>query len=122
MSEIREGETVSSVQQNTEKKYDYILKLLMVGNSSVGKTSFISRYCKGEYSMDFQPTVGIDYWAKQLVGYVSNQFSSSLLYQLFSICSTFSLLFRLKYNVYHQYSSTNYNDVFSKECIISKGL
>ena len=52
--------------QSNEPKYDYIFKLLMVGNSSVGKTSFISMYSRKDFREDFQPTVGIDYWAKHL--------------------------------------------------------
>ena len=52
--------------QSTDNKYDHIFKLLLVGNSSVGKTSFISMYSSKEFRQDFQPTVGIDYWAKHL--------------------------------------------------------
>ena len=55
--------------QSTDNKYDHIFKLLMVGNSNVGKTSFISMYSQKDFVDGFQPTVGIDYWAKHLPKY-----------------------------------------------------
>lgn len=41
-------------------------KILFVGDSCVGKTSFISRYCEDVFNLTFIATVGIDLKIKWL--------------------------------------------------------
>ncbi|KAH0791578.1 Ras family protein [Histomonas meleagridis] len=41
-------------------------KIVFIGNSAVGKTSIINQYTFGSSSEDHQPTVGIDFFAKQI--------------------------------------------------------
>lgn len=53
--------------------YDYLLKFLFLGDSNVGKTSFLCFYCEGQFNTKFISTVGIDYRTKRLV---STLFSS----------------------------------------------
>ena len=43
------------------KPYDYIQKLLVVGDSSVGKTCLLLRFTNDEYSSSFISTIGIDF-------------------------------------------------------------
>lgn len=43
-----------------------MMKLLVVGNSSVGKTCLLRRFSQGFYSDSFIPTVGIDFVVKKL--------------------------------------------------------
>ncbi|KIH67483.1 Ras family protein [Ancylostoma duodenale] len=38
--------------------------LLIIGNSSVGKTSFLFRYCDDSFTSAFVSTVGIDFKVK----------------------------------------------------------
>ena len=40
------------------------LKVLVLGDSGVGKTSLVRRYVKGEFSMDFITTMGVDFHMK----------------------------------------------------------
>ncbi|XP_058791417.1 ras-related protein Rab-27A [Phymastichus coffea] len=47
--------------------YDYLLKFLALGNSGVGKTSFLYRYTEGTFNPRFHSTVGIDFKEKRLV-------------------------------------------------------
>ena len=41
-------------------------KVLVIGNSGVGKTALIKRYCSNSFSDDFISTVGIDYFVKDV--------------------------------------------------------
>ncbi|VDN23261.1 unnamed protein product [Cylicostephanus goldi] len=41
-----------------------LFKLLIIGNSSVGKTSFLFRYCDDSFTSAFVSTVGIDFKVK----------------------------------------------------------
>jgi small GTP-binding protein len=47
--------------------YDYIFKILLVGNSGVGKTSLIRRFTKGYFSETIGSTIGVDFCVKSLV-------------------------------------------------------
>lgn len=47
--------------------YDYLIKLLTLGDSGVGKTSFLYNYTDGKYESKFVSTVGIDFREKRLV-------------------------------------------------------
>ncbi|XP_053320941.1 EF-hand calcium-binding domain-containing protein 4B [Spea bombifrons] len=52
---------------NEERVYsppDRVFKIVMVGNSSVGKTSFLRRFCEDTFSPGTSATVGIDYSVK----------------------------------------------------------
>ena len=44
--------------------YDLILKLVLIGDSGVGKTNILSRYNNNEFSLTTQPTVGVEFGNK----------------------------------------------------------
>ena len=50
-----------------EEDYDYIFKVLLLGNSDVGKSSIILRYVDQTWSDIFVPTIGVDFKVKTLV-------------------------------------------------------
>ena len=49
-----------------EKEYDYIFKVLLVGNSVVGKSSSILRYVDQIWNDVFVATIGVDFKLKSL--------------------------------------------------------
>ena len=42
-----------------EGDYDVLLKLVMIGDSGVGKTNILSRYLNNEFSLTSKATVGV---------------------------------------------------------------
>ncbi|XP_025837145.1 ras-related protein Rab-27A isoform X2 [Agrilus planipennis] len=48
-------------------EYDYLMKFLALGDSGVGKTSFLYQYTDGKFISKFITTVGIDFREKRLV-------------------------------------------------------
>ena len=44
--------------------YDYSVQLLIIGDSSVGKTSILTRFSNGTFKEDYIATVGLDYYSK----------------------------------------------------------
>ncbi|XP_062854545.1 ras-related protein Rab-3C isoform X1 [Trichomycterus rosablanca] len=51
-------------KENSDQNFDYMFKLLIIGNSSVGKTSFLFRYADDSFTSAFVSTVGIDFRVK----------------------------------------------------------
>ena len=49
-----------------EEDYDFIFKVLLLGNSDVGKSSLILRYVDQVWSDTFVPTIGVDFKVKTL--------------------------------------------------------
>ncbi|XP_065215660.1 ras-related protein Rab-27A isoform X2 [Planococcus citri] len=48
-------------------EYDYLIKFLTLGDSGVGKTSFLYQYTDGKFTTKFISTVGIDFKEKRLI-------------------------------------------------------
>ncbi|KAJ8362883.1 hypothetical protein SKAU_G00117140 [Synaphobranchus kaupii] len=53
-----------AVPKEPEPTFDCMFKILIIGNSSVGKTSFLFRYADDSFSHSFVSTVGIDFKVK----------------------------------------------------------
>lgn len=43
------------------KQFDYLMKMLLIGNSSVGKSCILMRFCNDEFTPSFIATIGIDF-------------------------------------------------------------
>ena len=47
-----------------ESEHDYMFKLLILGDSGVGKSCFLLRFTDQSFSLSHIPTIGIDYKTK----------------------------------------------------------
>lgn len=50
--------------QSGEEKFDYLFKIVIVGDSNVGKSNIISRLVKNEFNMNEKATIGVDFSTK----------------------------------------------------------
>ena len=57
---------MESYDTPADANFDYMYKVLIVGNSGVGKTAFLMRYCDDTFSQSFVATVGIDFKVKTM--------------------------------------------------------
>lgn len=46
---------------STNQDYDYLFKVLLIGNSSVGKSSLLFRFVDDVFNDNFVPTIGVDF-------------------------------------------------------------
>jgi small GTP-binding protein len=49
-----------------DENYDLIFKIVLIGDSGVGKTNILSRYINNEFSLATQSTVGVEFGSKIL--------------------------------------------------------
>ena len=50
-----------------EDGYDILFKIILVGDTSVGKTNIISKYIKNLFQEDFSATIGVEFSHKQFL-------------------------------------------------------
>ncbi|GHP10512.1 hypothetical protein PPROV_000924300 [Pycnococcus provasolii] len=48
------------IQEDFERE----IKVIVVGNGQIGKTSMTKRFCKGAYSDEYKKTIGVDFLEK----------------------------------------------------------
>ncbi|KAK9842968.1 hypothetical protein WJX74_004985 [Apatococcus lobatus] len=48
----------------TQEPFDHLLKILLLGNSGVGKSSLLNRFASDEFEDNSQPTIGVDFKVK----------------------------------------------------------
>ncbi|EWS72497.1 small guanosine triphosphatase family Ras family protein (macronuclear) [Tetrahymena thermophila SB210] len=55
------------MQRNQEEDvYDFLFKIVLIGDSGVGKSCLISRFTKDQFSMEQQPTIGVEFSTKTI--------------------------------------------------------
>lgn len=50
-----------------EEDMEVAIKVVVVGNGAVGKSSMIQRYCKGVFTKDYKKTIGVDFLERQIM-------------------------------------------------------
>ena len=49
-----------------EEEMELTMKIIVVGDGRVGKTSLITRFTQGEFSADYKKTLGVDFLQKKM--------------------------------------------------------
>ena len=69
----RERERERGRERDTERAREMIeeelevpIKVVVVGNGAVGKSSLIQRYCRGVFTSDYKKTIGVDFLEREL--------------------------------------------------------
>lgn len=58
---------MSMIRQKTEDQdFDLLFKIIIVGDSGVGKTNLLTRYSKGEFNFESKPTIGVEFTSKNI--------------------------------------------------------
>ena len=51
---------------NKDNDYNYLFKVVFVGDAGVGKTQIINKFVKNKFSNDYNPTIGLDFYFKTI--------------------------------------------------------
>ncbi|CAN8251543.1 unnamed protein product [Cochlearia groenlandica] len=49
------------------QKIDYVFKVVLIGDSAVGKSQILARYARDEFSLDSKATIGVEFQTRTLV-------------------------------------------------------
>ena len=47
-------------------RYDYMAKVIIIGDSGVGKTNYITRLCENHFKESYVATIGVDFKIKTI--------------------------------------------------------
>ena len=50
-----------------KEPYDLLFKLILIGDSSVGKSNILLKYLKGEFDKNSKATVGVEFGTKNIM-------------------------------------------------------
>ena len=51
--------------------YDYLFKVVLIGDSGVGKSNLLSRFTRNEFSLESKSTIGVEFATRSIqVGFV----------------------------------------------------
>ncbi|KAF3485600.1 hypothetical protein F2Q69_00055398 [Brassica cretica] len=49
-----------------DDEYDYLFKVVLIGDSGVGKSNLLSRFTKNEFSLESKSTIGVEFATRSL--------------------------------------------------------
>lgn len=55
-----------SLKNDTKNNYDYLFKLVYIGDAAVGKSNMLSRFARNEFDLDGKATIGIEFATKNV--------------------------------------------------------
>lgn len=50
--------------QREQEDYDYLFKIVLIGDSGVGKSNLLSRFTKNEFNLESKATIGVEFATK----------------------------------------------------------
>lgn len=71
-----------------DQEYDYLFKIVLIGDSGVGKSNILSRFTRNEFCLDSKSTIGVEFATRtlQVIFYVLHfstlEFSNKLSYDI----------------------------------------
>ncbi len=63
-SNSNSGTTTSG--PTNEDDYDYLFKIVLIGDSGVGKSNLLSRFTRNEFNLESKSTIGVEFATKSI--------------------------------------------------------
>ena len=62
----RAGEQGRDMGGRVDHEYSYLFKMVLIGDSGVGKSNILSRFTRNHFSLDSKSTIGVEFATKSL--------------------------------------------------------
>lgn len=49
-----------------DDEYDYLFKIVLIGDSGVGKSNLLSRFTRNEFNLESKSTIGVEFATKSI--------------------------------------------------------
>jgi len=49
-----------------DEEYDYLFKVVLIGDSGVGKSNLLSRFTRNEFNLESKSTIGVEFATKSI--------------------------------------------------------
>ena len=49
-----------------DEDYDYLFKLVLIGDSGVGKSNLLSRFTRNEFNLESKSTIGVEFATRSI--------------------------------------------------------
>lgn len=60
------GERQRAMAHRVDHEYDYLFKIVLIGDSGVGKSNILSRYTRNEFCLESKSTIGVEFATRTL--------------------------------------------------------
>ena len=50
-----------------EDDYDYLFKVVLIGDSGVGKSNLLTRFTRDEFNLESKSTIGVEFATKSII-------------------------------------------------------
>lgn len=57
---------MSNLYGDFNQKIDYVFKVVLIGDSAVGKSQLLARFARNEFSLESKATIGVEFQTKTL--------------------------------------------------------
>lgn len=57
---------MSNLYGDFNQKIDYVFKVVLIGDSAVGKSQLLARFARNEFNVDSKATIGVEFQTKTL--------------------------------------------------------
>lgn len=74
-----------------DHEYDYLFKIVLIGDSGVGKSNILSRFTRNEFCLESKSTIGVEFATRTLQASASFASSSSFFFILGQYLCHFSV-------------------------------
>ena len=51
---------------NRDDEYDYMFKVVLIGDSEVGKSNLLSRFTRNEFNLESKSTIGVEFATRSI--------------------------------------------------------
>lgn len=66
-SEVERSMASGGGYGDASQKIDYVFKVVLIGDSAVGKSQILARFARNEFSLDSKATIGVEFQTRTLV-------------------------------------------------------